>query len=386
MSTEGAIAQKNLIGFVRLLRSEGFSVGPHTSDRLVSAANLVGLEHHRHVRHAFRSVTATDRVQSERFDELFDSYFQSEMTYDLQTVVDSFTQTRKPSAALRIGAVGSDDQGADEETEEVFEVLGASSIERLVDVDFADLSKEEADAVAKLLASMSWTVGSLRSRRWEPSATGSVPNLRRTLKEMVGPKSDLIPLAMSDRRPRQRPLIVLADISGSMERYSEMLLHFVHGAQSRFRRIETFVFATRLTRVTRQLKRRDVKQALRSVTDAVPDWSSGTKIGEAIHSFNRNWLRRVGSGGPVVLVISDGWDTGDPALLGAEMRRLHRSVHRTVWLNPLAGHVGFTPEARGMAAAVPHIDELVAGGTVRNLEELIVLLQDAQSTRGAMTA
>lgn len=199
---------------------------------------------------------------------------------------------------------------------------------------------------------------------------------------MTGPHGDLIPLAFSKRRPRQRPLIVLADISGSMERYSEMLLHFIHGAQSRFQRVEAFVFATRLTRVTRQLKRRDAGQALREVAVAVPDWSSGTRIGESLRTFNQLWSRRVVSGGPVVLIVSDGWDTGDPSLLAAEMRRLRRSVHRVIWLNPLAGHEGFTPEARGMAAALPFLDELVAGGTARNLEELIDLLQDSQTTGG----
>ena len=197
---------------------------------------------------------------------------------------------------------------------------------------------------------------------------------------LTGPQGDLMPLAYSERRRRERPLVVIADISGSMERYSEMLLHFIHGAQYRFNSVESFVFATRLTRITRQLRWRDPAEALAQVARIVPDWSGGTRIGEAIGAFNRNWCRRI-SGRPVVLIISDGWDTGDPAYLALEMRRLARSAHQVIWLNPLAGHDGFTPQARGMAAALPHITDLMAGGTARNLIDLIDLLQTSDARR-----
>ncbi len=202
---------------------------------------------------------------------------------------------------------------------------------------------------------------------------------------MTGPGGDLMPLAYSQRRRRQRPLLVIADISGSMERYAEMLLYFVHGAQFMFSRVESFVFSTRLTRITRQLRRRDPIDALSQVARTVPDWSGGTRIGDAIGSFNREWSRRIG-GGAIVLIISDGWDTGEPAHLALEMKRLARSVHRVIWLNPLAGHDGFSPEARGMAAALPHVDDLLAGGTARNLVDLIDLLQTSNSRKRSVAA
>jgi hypothetical protein len=164
-----------------------------------------------------------------------------------------------------------------------------------------------------------------------------------------------------------------------MERYAEMLLHFVHGAQFKFNRVESFVFATRLTRITRQLNRRSPSDALERVAREVPDWSGGTRIGESIGTFNRRWSRRIGGGGPIALIVSDGWDTGDPWQLALEMRRFARSVHRVIWLNPLAGHDGFTPEARGMAAALPFVDDLLAGGTARNLVDLIGLLHASRS-------
>jgi uncharacterized protein with von Willebrand factor type A (vWA) domain len=382
LTPSGDLVYRNLIGFVRVLRHEGFAVTTMTTEQLASAGRLVGFHRYVDVREAFRSIAASTQAQSERFDELFESFFTGDVVISLDTVLDSFKQRRSMVNNPRIGAVAGDEDESDVETEEIFEAVGASSVERFMDVDFADLSEDEAEAVTDLLASMVWTVASFRSRRWRPSNRGTVRDLRRTFKAMTGPHGDLIPLAFSKRRPRQRPLIVLADISGSMERYSEMLLHFIHGAQSRFQRVEAFVFATRLTRITRQLKRRDAGQALREVAVAVPDWSSGTRIGESLRTFNQLWSRRVVSGGPVVLIVSDGWDTGDPSLLAAEMRRLRRSVHRVIWLNPLAGHEGFTPEARGMAAALPFLDELVAGGTARNLEELIDLLQDSQTTGG----
>lgn len=382
MTTSGDLAFANLAAFVRLLRHEGFPVSTLTATDLALATQLIGLHHPTHVRDAFRSLTAANRVQSDQFDELFDGFFVGGALVSLDTLLESFAQDRANAPMPRIGAVAAEEDGRTAEAVEVYEVLGGADTERLMDVDFADLDADEADAVATLLANMIWTVSSYRSRRWRPSRRGVVRDLRRTFRSMTGPSADMIPLALSERRPRQRPLIVIADISGSMQKYSEMLLHFVHGAQLRFHRVETFVFATRLTRITRQLRRRDAGQALRQVADAVPDWSSGTRIGEAMHRYNKVWSRRVGSGGPVVLIISDGWDTGEPALLAAEMRRLSRSVHRIIWLNPLAGHEGFTPEARGMAAALPYIDDLVAGGTARNLAELIDLLQQSRRSGG----
>jgi uncharacterized protein with von Willebrand factor type A (vWA) domain len=183
-----------------------------------------------------------------------------------------------------------------------------------------------------------------------------------------------------ERRVKQRPLIVIADISGSMERYTQMLLHFLHGAQHRFGRVETFVFATRLTRITRELQRRDPTDALRQVALSVPDWSGGTRIGDALATYNRWWSRRVSRGGPIGLIISDGWDTGEPSHLAAQMAIFARSVQSVVWLNPLAGRPGFSPETRGMAASLPYVDELLSAATIRNLADVVDLLDTSVDT------
>jgi len=165
-----------------------------------------------------------------------------------------------------------------------------------------------------------------------------------------------------------------------MERYAEMLLYFTHAARDRFGRLEAFVFSTRLTRITRDLARRKPAVAIAAVSDHVHDWSGGTKIGDSLHTFNRDWSRRVSRGGPVAIVISDGWDRGDPDLLTQEMSRLQRTVYRTVWLNPLAGREGYAPETRGMKAALPYVDDFLAAGNLRDLRTLVRLLESVGSS------
>jgi len=385
MTPDGTVATSNLVMFVRSLRSNGFSVATGTTRQLVEASTLVGMASGADVREAFRSVGVTRRGQNERFDEVFDRFFSGDSVISLDDVASQLAERKPLRSVPRIGVDATEATDTTGESDEVVDVVGGSPGERLMDVDFADLTDEEAAAVAALLANMTWTPSAAASRRWRPAASGQVPDMRRTLRMLIGPRGDLMPLAFTERRPRQRPLIVIADISGSMERYSEMLLHFVHGAQHKFDRVEAFVFATRLTRITRQLRRRNPSDALEQVARKVPDWSGGTRIGDSLANFNRNWSRRIG-GGPIALVVSDGWDTGDPALLALEMRRLRRSVHRVIWLSPLAGHEGFTPEARGMSAALPFVDDLLAGGTARNLVDLVDLLQTSGAERRSATA
>ncbi|MEZ5174737.1 MAG: VWA domain-containing protein [Acidimicrobiia bacterium] len=384
--TAGEVAAANLAAFTRALREGGFAVTPTTTRDLVEAARIIGLHSGGDVRAAFASLVVTRNAQQERFNEIFDQFFSGGIVYLLEDVVarvgSKRTQTRSPSLSITGDPTASDTA----QLAEIPAIVGGSHTDRLADVDFADLSDDEAAAVAKVLEAMVWSPSSYRSRRFMPTRSGTVPDMRRTLREVTGPRSDMMPLSFMQRRPRQRRLVVIADISGSMERYSEMLLYFVHGAHHRFASVESFVFATRLTRITRQLRRRDPRDALADISHVVDDWSGGTRIGEAIGAYNRHWAKRIGGRGPIVLIISDGWDTGDPDLLSIEMRRLARSAHRVIWLNPLAGHHGFTPEARGMTAAFPFVDDLLAGGTARNLIELVNLLQSDRTKRRSVEA
>ncbi|MFL6279475.1 MAG: vWA domain-containing protein, partial [Vicinamibacterales bacterium] len=185
---------------------------------------------------------------------------------------------------------------------------------------------------------------------------------------------DVITLSRRMRRVRTRPLVLLCDISRSMERYSRMLLHFAHAVMARHRRVEAFVFSTELTRITRQLRIHRPDAALKAVSDAVPDWSGGTRIGGAMREFHQRWSRRVLTGGPVVLLISDGWDRGDPGGLAAEIARLQRSSHRLIWLSPLLGSADYAPLTRGLQAALPFVDDFLPARTLTNLADLALHL------------
>jgi uncharacterized protein with von Willebrand factor type A (vWA) domain len=181
-------------------------------------------------------------------------------------------------------------------------------------------------------------------------------------------------LRRQKRKIRTRPLVVICDISGSMDRYARLLLRFVHALGQGLENTEVFVFGTRLTRITRELRKRDVDTALTQVVSSVEDWSGGTRIGEAIKTFNYQWARRVLRSGATVVVISDGWDRGDPELLGREMARLQRSCRRLIWLNPLLGAPGYQPLTQGMRAAMPYIDEFLPIHNLQSLEALADLL------------
>jgi uncharacterized protein len=176
------------------------------------------------------------------------------------------------------------------------------------------------------------------------------------------------------RRIRPRPLVLLCDVSGSMERYSRMLLHFAHALTRRQRRVEAFLFSTELTRITMQLRARRISEAVSAVSRAVPDWSGGTRIGAAIRQFHQQWTRRALRGSPVVLLISDGWDRGEPDVLRAQIARLQRSCHRLIWLNPLIGTVGYEPLTRGLQAALPYVDDFLPARTLTNLADLALHL------------
>ncbi len=369
----------NLVGFVRALRAEGLRVGPATAAAVVEAIEAVGFDDREDLRAALRAVTVVRPAELPVFERVFERFFGA----GERSPAPEASATRR-AEPLR-GVVPVLAEAAPELDDELGleEVRGGSYAERLATRDFGDLGPAEAEEVRRLIAGMLWRPADTPSRRWRPARAGARPDLRRTLRRLTGPEGDLVPLAWRVRRIRRRPLVVLADVSGSMERYTEMILHFVHAAQGRLGRVEAFVFATRLTRITRQMRRRSPAEALAAAATVVEDWSGGTRIGEAFAAFNRHWSRRVTRGGAIVLVVSDGWDTGDPDLLALEAGRLARSVHRVIWLNPLAGRPGFSPETRGMRAVLPHVDHLLAAGTLGDLREVVALLESIPARRAA---
>jgi uncharacterized protein with von Willebrand factor type A (vWA) domain len=248
------------------------------------------------------------------------------------------------------------------------------------DKDFGALTPDEIVEARKALSRLVWNPGMRRTRRWI-RGRGARIDLRRAIAESLRSGGDVVTLPTQRRRLRPRPLVLLCDVSGSMERYSRMLLHFAHALTSRHRRVEAFLFSTQLTRITRQLCARRPDEAIAAVSRSVPDWSGGTRIGGAIKEFHRRWGRRVLNGGPVVLLISDGWDRGDPEVLRAQIARLQRRCYRLVWLNPLIGTAGYSPLTRGLEAALPYVDDFLPARTLTNLADLATHLNALASPR-----
>ena len=368
-------ASRTLIEFGRRLRVAGIPVGPTIAADLAAAADAVGMASAEDTYYAFRAVCVTSVEQLGAFDRVFME------TFGWAGPPPGLSLVEEQAQSWSIEELAEGGEGEGEEAVEEVAVIGASRVERLADKDFAELSEEEAARVRTMISQMLWRPADALSRRRRPSRGGDRPDRRRTLNRMVRTEGDLLLPTFTERRTQRRPLLFIADVSGSMERYSEMLLYFAHAARSHLGRLEAFVFSTRLTRITRQLDRRSPSEAIARVADAVHDWSGGTRIGEALSEFNRRWARRVTSGGPVAVIVSDGWDRGDPGLLAEEMGRLSRSVHRVVWLNPLASRPGFAPETRGMQAALPHIDDFLAAGRFSDLATVVRLLESVPARR-----
>lgn len=253
-----------------------------------------------------------------------------------------------------------------------------SDAELLLHKDFAAYTDAERAAARGLLARLALRGPQRLSRRTRVARRrGPVHDMRGTLRASLRHGGEPIDRRWREPRPAQRPMVLIVDVSGSMAPYARMLLQYVQAAVAARRRVEAFAFGTRLTRVTRELAGRDVDRALHRVTTAVVDLGGGTRIGESLAQLNREHGRRLGRGSVVVL-LSDGWDRGDPAVLGAEMARLRRTAHRLVWLNPLAADPAYEPLTRGMQAALPHTDHLLAGNSIASLRVLADLMETLQ--------
>ena len=256
-----------------------------------------------------------------------------------------------------------------------------SAIELLRKKDFESFTWEEVQEAKRLMAEMRWHLGQRPTRRKRPVRKGDYPDMRRIVRRNLKYGAELLELTWREIKYKPRPLVIICDISGSMSLYSRLLLHFIHTISNGLLNVETFVFGTRLTRISRQLTRRDVDDAVREVSKLVQDWSGGTRIGDALHTFNQKWARRVLGRGAVVLIISDGWDRGDASVLQIEMDRLQHSCHRLIWLNPLLGLPDYRPLTIGMKTALPFVDNFLPAHNLDSLIELGKLLQRVDDTR-----
>lgn len=371
MSGPGPV--RDLASFAEALRSRGLTVTPDQVGEMARAIGMVDAASRNQVYAALRALSITDPDQRGPFDEEFHRFF--ERIYRPEPTAEQHSRLATSVAVRpvlqRLGMTELTDAQA---------TSGTSANETVQTRDFASLDEDQLAEARRLVMAMMWEPTDVKTRRWVSSTGGPNPDLRKTLRRTVRPEGDLMPIIRRQRRKRQRPLIVIADISGSMEKYADLFLVFAHAASRRLDEVEVFTFSTHLTRITEDLKKRDTKSALDRVSNSVSDWSGGTKIGEALAEWNRLWSRRLARGGPIAMILSDGWDCGDPRLLSQEMGRLGRTVHRVIWLNPLAAHADYQPATRGMQAVLPHVDHLLPAASVMDLRGVVRLL-DSMSMR-----
>jgi uncharacterized protein with von Willebrand factor type A (vWA) domain len=373
----------NLLAFGRILRREGIDVHPGRVLDVVEALGHVSLAARDEVYHACRALLVHRHEQLAVFDRVFEAFWRRHRQLDVR-IDTPFDEPRASPDAIEVVLVPDEayDAAGDSEGNVPAPKRGLkiwSDQGGVADKDFAALTPDEIVDARKALSRLAWNPGMRRTRRWI-RGRGARIDLRRAIAGSLRSGGDVVTLPTRTRRLRPRPLVLLCDVSGSMEGYSRMLLHFAHALTSRHRRVEAFLFSTQLTRITRQLCARRPDEAIAAVSRSVPDWSGGTRIGGALTEFHRRWGRRVLNGGPVVLLISDGWDRGDPEVLGAQIARLQRRCYRLVWLNPLIGTAGYSPLTRGLEAALPYVDDFLAARTLRNLADLAVHL-NTLSTR-----
>jgi uncharacterized protein with von Willebrand factor type A (vWA) domain len=388
-ATPGHLAE-NVMHFARVLRSAGMAVGTDRVQLALQALRLAGFDSKRDF-HAVLSTCMLDRIEHKAlFDQAFELFWRNP---DLegrmralllpkvraqQGLLPEQRENRRLGDAL-FPTPRPDAQPQPQEEMQFDAAFTVSDSEVLRKADFDTMSAEEWRAARRALAQMRWVFEPLPTRRAVRSLRAGRIDWRATLQTMARHGGELGELRWRRPRPLPAPMVVLADISGSMSRYSRMLLHFAHALGHAEARVESFVFGTRLTRTTRLLKSRDPDVAVAQVVRAVEDWSGGTRITTCLHEFNQRWARRALSSRTTVLLISDGLEHGDVRALSHEMERLAKSCRRLIWLNPLLRFDKFQPKAAGIRAMLPHVDRFLPVHNLDSLEQLVAVLGSADA-------
>jgi len=361
----------NVLLFGRLLRGAGLDIHHGRMLDAVQALTWIDIGRKSEVKAALRTLLVHRQEDLARFDAAFDAFFRARQSASSGLPLFSLGErprvTARPSAGTPVTLEGEGDNPRPSTGTLAVGAYSAAEVSRTK--DFSEFSDAELARAQAMLASMPWHLGVRRTRRWEP-ARGTAIDLRRLARTNLMRGGELLELPRRRRREAPRPLVFLGDISGSMERYSRVLLHFAYGLAHGARHVESFVFATRLSRVTRSLALPHPDKSLSRVVTGLHDWGGGTRIGEALRAFNMHWARRVMRNGPVVLIVSDGWDRGDPQLLASELARVRRRCRRLIWLNPLLGSASYEPLTRGMQAALGHLDDFLPAHNMASLEDL----------------
>ena len=380
---------ENVLHFVRLLRAAGLPVGPAKVIDALAAVEAVGVGNRTDFREALCAVLVSRREHLELFEQAFDLFWKNpklleKMIAALLPRVHGRTgeQDQAPDVLARLAeAMVKPRPPADDRESEEIEVDATASFsprEVLQKKDFATMTIAELREVKAMLARLKLPLPEKPQRRTRAARQGHRIDLRATLRGMTGAARDVAPLAYRARIRRPPPLVVLCDISGSMDRYARMLLHFLHGITNDRHRVSTLVFGTRLTNITRHLRHKDVDVALARVAASVDDWAGGTRIGACMRDFNHRWSRRLLGQNAVVLLISDGLDADGGEGLAFEIERIAKSAARVIWLNPLLRYAGFEARPAGVRAILPHVDDFLPVHNVASLRDLSAALASTQ--------
>jgi uncharacterized protein with von Willebrand factor type A (vWA) domain len=384
---DGGRLSANIMHFARCLRVAGMPIGPGKVLQALEAVEAVGIGNRRDFYWTLHAVFVNRRDQRELFDQAFHVFWRNpdilkRMMALLLPSLKADLKQEGPELSRRLAEALQPNkpkpgEGEGEQQDQEIEIDAAltwSDRELIQSMDFEKMSAAEVAMAKSVIKRMSLPIMTVPTRRFELSHLGRRADLRATMRKTLRSGGDVIDLVTKRRRERHPPLVVLCDISGSMSRYSRMLLHFMHAVTNDRDRVHTFLFGTRLTNVTRYLRYKDIDVALEKVSGAVQDWSGGTRIGTSLHEFNRVWSRRVLGQGAVVILITDGLDRDAGDGLGEEIERLHKSCRRLIWLNPLLRYEGFEPKSSGIRAIMPHVDDFRPVHNLASLADLAKVL------------
>jgi len=369
---------RHVVTFGRVLREVGLEVGPGRVADALRGLDVVDLTRQEDVYFALRQTLVARQDELDLFDRAFNAWFLR------APVLPPVRTSDRPAEQQKIGESLSDASGGeqDEETGDPLE-LGASGHELLRDKDFAEMTPDEYRRVRRLIAAIAGHRPLRASRRRRSDPRGDRLDMRRLIRASLRTGGDPVERPYRARKDVPRKLVVLCDVSGSMDAYARALILFLHAAVGSGPGVEAFAFGTRLSRLTPELGTRDPESALEKCTEAVTDWGSGTRIGASLKEFNDLYGKRALSRGAVVVIVSDGWERQDPELVGREMARLSRAAYAVVWVNPLKGNPEYQPLAGGMRAALPYVDRFLSGHNLRSLEELAAVLAGIERRHAA---
>lgn len=365
----------NMLLFPRLLRQVGLPISLDQVLDFTQALKLVDMSQREQVFYTAQSLLVTRQEHLRLFATIFNQFWAPHKRTPKGKAQKAPLAPRhkRPLRPFNIATyMAYKARQADPEIDLVDKAATYSKAEIIQNKAFSQMVPEELETVKQLMQKMRWPISWRRTRRFVPDAHGPKLHLRQVLRSATRHGGVPLNLAWQTRKIKERPLILLADISGSMEKYARLLLQFFYAVTHSLKNVECFVFGTRLTRITNQLKVKNIDLAIDEASHHVVDWSGGTRIGQSLSLFNHEWSRRVLRRGALVLIISDGWERGDVSQLQQEMRYLQHRCHRLIWLNPLLGQAHYQPHVAGMAAALPYIDDFLP---IHNLQSLTALAE-----------